>query len=210
MRSDIIHVSNEGTGIAEALKQTELVAAYKSLSEKDSVHLLLLAEEMTGMMKAMTGEHSADFWIEADDDTFCLHLKTETRMNKELRNKLLSASTSGENIAAKGVMGKIKDLFSRVLEPSEASIPTEYMAGFDPQGLPVIEAAAMARNMPIYSSSVWSLNRYKAAVRKSDEAWDELEQSIVANIADEIEIGIADNAVEMIIYKRFDSGRESK
>ena len=203
MRSDIIHISNEGTGMAEALRQTESVAVYKSLSKKDSIRLLLLTEEMTGMMKALTGEHSADFWIETDGDTFCLHLKTETKMNSELRSKLLSASTSGENIAAKGVMGRIKDFFSRVIEPSEASLPKEYIAGFAVQSLPTMEAAAMARNMPIYSTSVWSFNRYKAAVKESGEKWDELEQSVVANSADEIEIGIADNAVEMIIYKNF-------
>ncbi len=43
MKSDIIHISSDGTGIAEALKQTEAVAAYKSLSGRDSIHLLLLA-----------------------------------------------------------------------------------------------------------------------------------------------------------------------
>ena len=203
MRSDIIHISSEGAGIAEALRQTESVAVYKLLPKKDSIHLLLLTEEMTGMMKALTGEHSADFWIEAEADTFCLHLKTETQMNTELRKKLLSASTSGENIAAKGVMGKVKDIFSRILEPSEAPIPKELMAGFEDRSLPTIEAAAVARNMPIYSTGVWSLNRYKASVKPSGEPWDELEQSIVANIADEIEIGIADIAVEMIIYKKF-------
>lgn len=203
MRSDVIHISSEGTGIAEALQQTEAVAVYKSLSKKDSIHLLLLTEEMTGMMKALTGEHSADFWIDAEGDTFCLHLKTETVMNTELRKKLLSASTSGENIAAKGVMGKIKDIFNRILEPSEAPMPGEYIAGFESENLPTSEAAAVARNMPLYSAGVWSLNRYKAAKESSGEPWDELEQSIVANIADEIEIGIADNAVEMIIYKKF-------
>ena len=199
MRSDIIHISSEGAGIAEALKQTESVAVYKSLSKKDSIRLLLLTEEMTGMMQALTGEHSADFWIEADGDTFCLHLKTETRMNKELRKKLLSASTSGANAAAKGVMGKIKDVFSRILEPVEASIPAEYIAGFESEILPTSEAAVIARNM----AAVWSFNRYKASVESSGAQWDELEQSIVANIADEIEIGIADNAVEMVIYKKF-------
>ena len=203
MRSDIIHISSEGTGIAEALKQTEAVAVYKSLSKKDSIHLLLLTEEMTGMMKALTGEHSADFWIEAEDDAFCLHLKTETKMNTELRKKLLSASTSGENIAAKGVMGKIKDLFSRILEPTEAPIPNEYIAGFESENLPIAEAAAIAKSMSVYAIKVWSFNRYKAAMEASDEAWDELEQSIVANIADDIQIGIADNCVEMILYKKF-------
>ena len=203
MRSDIIHITSDGTGIAEALKQTESVAVYRSLSKKDSIHLLLLTEEMTGMLKALTGEHDADFWIEADGNAFHLHLKTETKMNTELRNKLLSASTSGKNIAAKGVMGKVKDIFSRLLEPSDAPVPAEYKAGFDMSVLSTAEAAAMAKNMSITAMNVWSLNRYKAEMKDSGNSWDELEQSIVANIADEIEIGIADNSVEMVIYKEF-------
>ena len=203
MKSDIIHISSEGFGIEEALKQTEAVAVFKSLSEKDSIHLLLLAEEMTGMLKALTGNQSADFWIEDNDDSFFLHLKTEAKMNTELRNKLLAASTSGENIAVKGVMGKIKDIFSRLLEPTEAPIPSEYAHGFESADHSTAGSAAMAKNMSIVATNVWSLNRYKSAVKSSGEAWDELEQSIVANIADDIEIGIADNTVEMVISKKF-------
>ncbi len=202
MKSDVIHISNEGSGISEALKQTEAVAVFKALSKKDAIHLLLLAEEMMGMMKGLTGNHDADFWVEDCDDTFYLHLKTEAKMNTELRSKLLSASTSGENIAAKGVMGKVKDIFSRLLEPTEAPIPKEYAAGFASANLPTSEAAAVAK-MSISAASVWSLNRYKTAIESTGEKWDELEQSIVANIADEIEIGIADNTVEMVISKRF-------
>ena len=125
MKSDVIHVTNTGDGVAEAVKQTELVANFKSLSKTDSIHLLLLAEEMMGMMKALTGEQEADFWIDDEDNTFQLHLKAETAMNTEMRQKLMSASTSGENIAAKGVMGKLRDLFSRLVEPVEAPLAEE-------------------------------------------------------------------------------------
>ncbi|MBQ7595788.1 MAG: hypothetical protein IJU45_03890, partial [Clostridia bacterium] len=136
-------------------------------------------------------------------NTFSLHLVTKTKMNTELRNKLLSVSTSGENIAAKGVMGKIKDLFNRIIEPTDAPIPEEYTAGFENDNLTVSESAAVAKNMSIAAANIWSLNRYKSYLKSSGKSWDELEQSIVANIADDIEIGIADNSVEMVIYKRF-------
>lgn len=199
MKSDVIHVSSTGEGIEQALKQTEAVAAFKSLDQKESIHLLLLAEEMMGMMKGLTGEHDADFWIEDEDNTFRLHLKSDISMNTETRKKLLAVSTSGENIAAKGVMGKIRDLFSRIVEPTEAE-GSAYAAGWHSETLPTAEAAAYARGMSVVANSVWSLNKYKAS--KSGEEWDELEQSIVANLADEIEIGIADHAVEMIIYKK--------
>ena len=202
MKSDVIHVSNTGEGVAEAVKQTELVADFKSLSKKDSVHLLLLTEEMMGMMKALTGEQEADFWIDDDDNTFRLHLKAETSMNAEMRRNLLSASTSGDNIAAKGVMGKMRDLFNRLVEPSEAPLSGEYAAGWTNSNLSTAQAAAVAKN---YSSvavnmNVWSLNKYRA--NQTGEKWDELEKSIIANVADEVEIGIAEGTVEMIVYKK--------
>lgn len=203
MKSDVIHVASDGSGISEALKQTEAVAAFKNLSKKSSIQLLLLTEEMMGMMKALTGEHDADFWIEDEANDFHLHLKTETEMNTEMRKNLLAASTSGENIAAKGVMGKIRDIFNRIVEPSEGEIPSEYASGWGNLSLPTAEAAAVARNMSIPATNVWSLNRYKAVNKASEEAWDELEKSIVANLADEIEIGISDDTVEMVIYKKF-------
>ena len=203
MKSDVVHISSDGIGIAEALKQTESVAVFKSLPNKDALHLRLLAEEMTGMLKAITGNHDADFWIEDDGDFFYLHLTTETKMNTEMRNKLLSASTSGENIAARGIMGKIKDLFNRIIEPTGAPIPSEYLGGFHTDNLSTAQAAAYAKTMSISAANVWSLNKYKAEKKAAGEAWDELEQSIVANIADDIEIGIADNSVEMVITKKF-------
>ena len=200
MKSDVIHVTNTGDGVAEAVKQTELVANFKSLSKTDSIHLLLLAEEMMGMMKALTGEQEADFWIDDDDNTFQIHLKAETAMNTEMRQKLMSASTSGENIAAKGVMGKLRDLFSRLVEPVEAPLAEEYASGWASDNLSTAQAAAVAKNYSAAYANVWSLNRYKASQRNS-EKWDELEKSIIANIADEVEIGIAEGTVEMIVYK---------
>ena len=201
MKSDVIHVTNTGDGVAEAIKQTELVADFKSLSKTDSIHLLLLTEEMMGMMKALTGEQEADFWIDDEDKTFRLHLKAETNMNTEMRQNLMSASTSGENIAAKGVMGKLRDLFNRLVEPTEAPISGEYALGWTSDHLSTAQAAAVAKNYSAAYARVWSLNRYKAG-NQSGEKWDELEKSIIANIADEVEIGIDEGTVEMIVYKK--------
>lgn len=192
MKSDVIHVTNEGEGVAEAIKQAEAVAAFRSLSKKDSIHLNLLTEEMMGMMQVLTDKREADFWIESENRNFMLHLRTETAMNAEMREKLLSASTSGTNAAAKGVMGKIRDIFNRIIEPADANIPSGFSAGwsFSESGQVV---------------NVWSLNTFKINATDSDkEEWDELEKSIIANIADEIKIGISGNTVEMIVYKTID------
>ena len=198
MKSDVIKVTNGGEGFAEALDQAERTAAFIGLPGKSSLHLRLLTEEMMGMMHALTGERTAKFWIESEGSCVSLHLCARTAMNTQKREQLLSASSSGRNIAVKGVTGKLRDLFERFLEPIDGD-PTLgcdsfVFAGMDPSG------SAMA------VESFWSLNRYRAAVAaeaSQQEDWDELEKSVVAKLSDEVQVGISDGNVEMIVQKKF-------
>ncbi len=198
MRSDIIHVKSDGTGIKEALVQAERVARYKGLEKKPELHLRLLTEEMMGMVGAMTGVLDAEFWIEDEDNAFQLHLRTDTAMNSKLRRELLSVSTSGANEAAKGVTGKIRELFEKALEPADNTLTAPYCTGWTFTG-----ADNAAPGM--ITSGVWSFNTYKESVKageESQEDWDELEKSIVANLADEIKIWIRNGKVELTIFKK--------
>ena len=208
MKSDVIHVTNSGDGFALALKQAEAVAAYKALPKKDALHLRLLAEEMMGMLRALTGDQEADFWIEDETDAkaFRLHLKAKADTDADLREKLLAASTTGKNAAVKGVTGKIRDLFSHILEGSSGLYTGAYSAGWcaaSPESLALPETASFAGTVV---PPVWSFNRVRALALSDPskkEEWDELEKSVLARIADEIEIGITFNSVEMIVYKKF-------
>ncbi len=198
MKTDVIHVSSDGTGINEALAQAEAVAVYKSLPAKNALHLRLLTEEMMGMVRALTGKREADFWIEDQNGSYQLHLKTETAMNTLLREKLLEVSTTGQNKEATTFMGKLRDMFERSLEPDETGRdPLMHSGMMTGSGVTSIDSAA---------AGVWSFSLYKSALAKGEgpqEDWDQLEKSIVANVADEVEIGIKDNQVEMVIYKKF-------
>ncbi len=111
MKTDIIVVSSKGERMEAALNQAEKVAAYKSLSPKNTLHLRLLTEEMMGMMRSITGETEGKFWIEDQDDEYRLHLQVKSRLSSEKREKLLSASSSGRNESAKGLMGRLRDFF---------------------------------------------------------------------------------------------------
>ena len=55
------------------------------------------------------------------------------------------------------------------------------------------------------SNYSWSMNTYAASVNKNrserEEAQDELEKSIVANIADEVKVNIVGSDVEVVVYK---------
>lgn len=200
MKSDVVHIISSGSGIRFALNQAEKTAVFEGLNEKETIRLRLLTEEMLGMFQTLTGEIEADFWVEDVDRTFTLHLMTTTTMTGKKRDQLLSVSSSGENESAKGVMGKIRDIFERALEPSTSTMPKYFSGGWF---VPASYSGLMDTAGPL-EAEVWSLNQYRTSLDGDDaEDWDELEKSIVASLADEVRIGILGGRVEMTIVKQF-------
>ncbi len=197
MKSDVIHVTSTGTGTQEALAQADASASFKGLDKKQTMHLRLLTEEMMSLVTELTGEKEADFWIETDKKGFQLHLHTITVMNSEKRTQLLATSTSGKNAAAKGVLGKLRDLLERSLEPADGTLMDYYPAGWTYNSL---ETSTM-----MTPATVWSFNQYRESISKeqSEEAWDELEKSIIANLADEVTISISGDMVEMTVFQAY-------
>lgn len=196
MKSDTIRVNTSGGGIEEAGAQAAAIAEVKGLSPKDRLRLRLLTEEMMGMLQGLTGEVEADFYIEEDNNNYTLHLSTDTEMYAAKRQRLIEAATSNRNAAAVGIMGKLRSLFESLLEPRDA------------QSAPVSSFGLLGSlgNPSSMGTSMWSLSEYKENVKTGENAsenWDELERSIVANIADEISVGIKGDTVEMIISKQF-------
>lgn len=198
VKSDIIHVIGGSAGTKEARAQAEKVAAFRELNKKNTMQLSLMTEEMMGIMQALTGETEADFWIESEGNVVTLHLKAETVMNAEMRQKLLALSKDGKNHAVKGFMGKIKDIFQRLTEPADGTVtpPAAYAMGY---------CNCESTLVPM-DVCLWSLNQYKAAIKTGNaplENWDELEKSIVSKLADDVQIGIIDDQVEIVIIKAF-------
>ena len=110
-------------------------------------------------------------------------------MDFDKEKKLLSASTSGKNEAAKGIMGRIRVFFDPMYW---ADMPAP---------------ADVGASGPVFS---WSISSYRQTVKKNleqeqegaAEAWDELEKSVVSNLADDVKVSIQGRNVEMIIFKK--------
>ena len=195
MKSDVIVISSEGNNMDAVLTQIEKVCAYKQLSPKNSMHLRLLAEETVAMMRAITGSVNGEFWVEDRDGVYEMHLLVTTLIDETIRSQLLTASTSGKNEATRSFMGKIRSFF----EPSNG-VPL-FTVGF---------AGGAAPQM--YGSYSWSMEDYRDQLRqyqemqhKADqEAWDELEKSVVAKIADDVKVSSRGRTVEMTIIKQMD------
>ena len=199
MKTDVIVVSSKGAQMEAALSQVDKVTEYKGLTGKNALHLRLLAEEMMGMMRSITGETEGKFWIEDEENVYQLHLQVVTRMDSEKRDQLLSAASTGKNESAKGLMGRLRDFFDRGADEDVAPFTSSLL-------LPEMYAESTTPTL----DWEWSMMRYENAlsyrIKENDtaakEAWDELEKSVVAKVADDVKVSIRGRTVEMTIIKK--------
>ena len=208
MKSDTVKITNAGAGMDEALKAASAAAVYRGLEKKNAIRLRLLAEETMGMVREITGETEGDFWVESEGEQFELHLIVHPLVTGKMRKELLDASSSGKNESAKGFMGKIRDIIDRALSAEDVGYQADYYTmGISSNDLEMTDPMMYAATASMVS---WSMRNYRNAIEESPaddenrEKWDELEKSIVANIADEVKIAIRGNEVEMIVYKNFE------
>ncbi|MBQ1377670.1 MAG: hypothetical protein IIY77_06840 [Lachnospiraceae bacterium] len=190
MKSDVIIVSNKNDQIEQALVLAEKVAQYKELPAKGVLRLRLLTEEVMSLVRAITGDFEGKFWIEDEDNEFQLHLQTLAMIDPDQKKLLISVASSGKNEAAKGLLGKIQVFFEPL---NSVSFAMDMMA---------LDASDE------YSSVFWSMRSYEeelyssvqAKKEGSDEAWDELEKSVIAALADDVKVGVTGNRVEMTVF----------
>ena len=199
MKTDVITVSNRGNQMEAALQQTEKVAAYKGLSERDTLHLRLLTEEMMGLMRSITGATEGQFWIEDEDGEYQLHLQVRKFLTGEEKEQLLSVSSSGKNESAKGLMGRLRDFFDWGSDGDllSCSSPLVLPDMFEQSTTPMLD---WEWSMRTYETALSSrLEQNDPAIR---EAWDELEKSVVKNVADDVKVFIRGGMVELVILKK--------
>ena len=196
MKTDVIVVSTMGSRMETALEQAEKVAAYKGLTAKEALQLRLLTEEMMGLMRSITGKKEGRFWIEDQDGEYALHLQVDTRLTSEKREQLLSVSATGKNESAKGLMGRLRDFFDWGSDEDLAASPLYLPDMYEFSSVPALDYE-------------WSMVRYESALakridtdQKAQEAWDELEKSVVKHVADDVRVSIRSGVVELIILKK--------
>ena len=199
MKTDVIKVSSRESRIETALNQAQLVAEYKKLSPKNALHLRLLTEETLCMMRSITGETEGEFWIEDEDGVYQLHLRVRTPMDSVKREQLLAVSSSGKNESARGLMGRLRNFFDMEADEDIAAVSGTLYAG--------LYEETSSTSVLDYE---WSMLRYEeqlaARIRTDDtaakEAWDEIEKSVVAHVADDVKVSIRGRTVEMTIFKK--------
>ena len=201
MKTESIRISSNGAGMSEALTATEKLGIEKGLEKKPVLHLRLLAEELFGMLRGIAGDVEATYWIETENNQIEMHMKADVKMTDDIKEQFLAASSSGKNYAARGFMGKIKVMIADVLLSMKEMAPYSMVNTVSSYPMGGVGGETV---------SVWSMMAYKDEVRKqmikskeAHEAWDELEKSIVANIADDVKVKIVGRNVEIIVYNNF-------
>lgn len=202
MQTEKISIYAAGDGRDKALELTEKAGAFCGLDNKTTLRLRLLSEEIIELIRPFSSELKGDFWLETNDENVEIHLKTNIPMDLQTRNELLSVATSGKNSAAKGLIGKIREMIARVTLPDdpETKAMTDQALG--------LMALGSQMGSSYGSTYSWSMTAYAESINNSTvftdeaaEAMDALEKSIVANIADEVKVNIVDSNVEVVIYK---------
>ena len=193
MQSNVCNFTKNTSDFSIIPEEAEKTAVYNALDERQARRLRLMAEELICMLPELLEYGSGKFWIESDGTEFELHvaLKVENFMNLD-RDKILSVSKSGRNAAAVGILNKIR-IATEMMMIGYSEVAMYEECDFYELG--------MRHNYMNYTNS-WSLKDYREQTNDS-VAWDELEKSIIANLADDVMVGIIGNKVDIVVKKNF-------
>lgn len=207
MKTETMTITSQIEQIRSALTMTENLALQNGLEQKAKVRLRLLAEELMGLMRGVTDQASAEYWIEQDGRQYVLHLAADVKLNRKMREQILAISSTGENAAVKGFMGKLKDMIATAFLPAD-EFRVAPLSGLSLGLMSMAGNASPQAQQASVNTLNWSMQRYKAAIEKDgaedrEERKAELEHSIVASIADEVTASVKGSHVEITIHKAF-------
>ncbi len=186
-----------------AMNEAESFVASLRLNEKTALRMRLLTEEIIEMVKSMAGVFDGLFWLEAGGGECRVRIEGKAEMDVGKEKTLVSASSTGRNDSVKGFTAKIAN-FIRHHKEYLGYLADPGMA-FDGDYL-YIGAMDFGPDM---AETVWSLQGYRSYLADSEngseqveEDRDELEKSIVGNLADDVRIGVRGDDISITVIKK--------
>jgi len=176
MQSEHIRISNIETDIGRAYQLLDDYIFDIKLEGKNALRLRLLTEEVLRLAKSIVDETTVEIWFEGGSKLTNIYLTADNNIDSNKQKELISISTTGENSAQSG-------FFSQLVKAFLFEAPAE---------------------------RTWTLKDYRNEILRkrredkySQEAWDDLERSLVANLADDIIVSIDKNKIKMWVIKDF-------
>ena len=204
--SDKFMVNSDAERMAAARYATENFAWQMKLDKHDTLRLDLLVEETLGMVKTMLEDFYGQIWFVGDGKRCEIHFEATADMDADKKDELLSVSSTGKNAAKLGFMVRLGEMISGALRGAGRTM--------DAYGQETMKYGIV--NMPELISSVpdmtpiWTLQAYRSDLTQArlddgaaEEAWDELEKSIVAKLADDVVVGVKGDRIDLVISKAF-------
>ena len=198
MKSNVCKIEKGTRDLEAILKESENVAAYNSLTHKQSLQLRLLCEEIDGMLPNIIDDFEGDFWIDFEDGVCKVNISiTVPEFDAQKKEGLIAISKDKKNAAVVGIVSKIRNAIEDFFLDEAAIEAMDVSSG----------AIGWATGFSdgVDYSYLWSLEQYRSVVGadKKTEAWDEIEKSVIASVADDVMVGIKGKQVDITIVKKF-------
>jgi hypothetical protein len=199
MKSNVCRIENGTRDLTAILVESERVAEYNGLTHKQALQLRLLCEEIDGMLPHIIDDFDGELWIEFENGVCKVNVSIEFKeFTSKKKEELVSIAKNKKNAAAVGIVGKIR-----------SAVENYFMDADNLQTYPMaLESYQMGMeycSSADYYSYIWGLKQYRSTVKKEEktEAWDELEKSVIASVADDVIVGVKGRKADIIIVKKF-------
>ena len=197
MKSDVCKIENGTLDLGLILKESEKVAVYNKLNEKQTNQLRLICEELDGMLPNIINDFSGDFWIDFEEGVCKANAEiTIADFSADAKSELIKVSKNNKNAFATGLVGKIRSIIEDLFLDSKT---------YKSYDMSMLFSSAIEYSVGLEESAYrWSLNKYRKAISEENAPeWDELEKSIIASLADDIIIGVKGKKASIVVVKKF-------
>ena len=199
MKSNVCKIEKGTRDLDAILKESERVAEYNGLSHKQALWLRLLCEEVDGMLPNIIDDFDGELWIDFEDGECKVNISIQIpEFNSEKKEELIGIAKDKKNAAAVGIVGKIRDaienFFLDEVKIDAWALSSSAVLGF-----------GTGYSEGVDYTYLWTLREYKNGVEKEEkaEAWDELEKSVIASVADDVIVGVKGRKANITIVKKF-------
>ncbi len=208
MVTERLLINSDAQRIENATEATERFASAMNLDNHAALRLQLLTEETLGMVKSMVDEFYGQIWFEGEGTKCEIHLEATAIMDADKKSKIMSVSSTGRNALTHGFMSRLGEMISSALHSMGEAMD---FYGEETMRYGIIRSGDMS-GAPALSdmTPIWTLSNYRAVLSQeketdteADMAWDDLQKSIVAKLADDVVVGVKSDRIVMVITKDF-------
>ena len=112
IKTDQVEVGDPVKTLPKIMESIHEFSAFHALSKKNENTLQLLSEELINFTKQVFGELDGSYYLEGTKHKARIHLHLNVKMNADRHIQIIGISSSGENAAAQGFLGRIREMIA--------------------------------------------------------------------------------------------------